>query len=431
MSGHQHATLEDTVYFWFASNDTSGSGDDGASALFDVREAGAAASAAPLLSGTPDLLSHANYPAGCYEVAVAATAANGFAAGDTFAVFCTLAVDSQNPSGFVGSCTLGPIVANVTQVSGDATAADNLEADYDGTGYNKSNSTIGTTTTNTDMRGTDSAYTGTPPTAAAIADQVWDEAQADHVAAGSFGVTATEIADILTDTADMQPKLGTPAADVSADIAAIKAETALIVADTNELQTDDVPGLIATAQADLDTLTGTDGVTLATSQPNYAPATAADAASPAEVATEIADALHTDAVSELSGDPGASPTIGDALMLLYMALRNKLDITATTKEIHNNAGTNILTKTVSDDGTTYSESQGRVVAVDSAEKRRSLSGIQASLMPGVTPNASKDAEWRQEAGWGYPGISAGTPVPEVESEGYAHLIHFRLLGVIR
>lgn len=31
---------------------------------------------------------------------------------------------------------------------------------------------------------------------------------------------------------------------------------------------------LATAQADLDTLTGTDGVTLATSQPNYAPATA-------------------------------------------------------------------------------------------------------------------------------------------------------------
>ena len=106
MSGHQTATLEDTVYFWFAANDTSGSGGDGATPLFDVREAGALASAIPLLSGTPDLLSHANYPAGCHEIAVAATAANGFAANDTFAVFCTLAIDSQNPSGFVGSCTL-------------------------------------------------------------------------------------------------------------------------------------------------------------------------------------------------------------------------------------------------------------------------------------------------------------------------------------
>ncbi len=49
--------------------------------------------------------------------------------------------------------------ADVIAVSGDTTAADNLEADYDGTGYNKSNSTIGTCTTNTDMRGTDSAAT--------------------------------------------------------------------------------------------------------------------------------------------------------------------------------------------------------------------------------------------------------------------------------
>ncbi|GAG13825.1 unnamed protein product, partial [marine sediment metagenome] len=34
---------------------------------------------------------------------------------------------------------------------------------------------VDTTTTNTDMVGTDSAYTGTPPTVEAIADQVWDE----------------------------------------------------------------------------------------------------------------------------------------------------------------------------------------------------------------------------------------------------------------
>ena len=59
-----------------------------------------------------------------------------------------------------------PVSANVTQISGDSTAADNLEADYDGTGYNKSNSTIGTTTTNTDMRGTDSAALASNYTAA-------------------------------------------------------------------------------------------------------------------------------------------------------------------------------------------------------------------------------------------------------------------------
>lgn len=40
-------------------------------------------------------------------------------------------------------------------------------------------------------------------TNATIADAVWDEAQADHVAAGSFGVIASEIADILVDTAEI------------------------------------------------------------------------------------------------------------------------------------------------------------------------------------------------------------------------------------
>jgi hypothetical protein len=50
---------------------------------------------------------------------------------------------------------------------------------------------VDTTTTNTDMRGTDSAmlaasYTA-PPTAAQNADAVWDEAVADHVTAGTFG----------------------------------------------------------------------------------------------------------------------------------------------------------------------------------------------------------------------------------------------------
>lgn len=91
------------------------------------------------------------------------------------------------------SAAIEAIDANAIQISGDATAADNLELDYDGTGYNKSNSTIGTCTTNTDMRGTDSAYTGTPPTAAAIADAVLDEALSGHTTAGTAGKALSDI----------------------------------------------------------------------------------------------------------------------------------------------------------------------------------------------------------------------------------------------
>lgn len=65
-----------------------------------------------------------------------------------------------------------------------------------------------------------------------IVDQVWNELQADHVTAGSFGVLATEIADILADTADIQPKIGTPAADLAADIATVDANVDAVLADT-------------------------------------------------------------------------------------------------------------------------------------------------------------------------------------------------------
>ena len=51
------------------------------------------------------------------------------------------------------------------------------------------------------------------------------------------------------------------------------------------------------------------------------------------------------------------------------------------------------------------------MAIDSAEKRKSAAGVGFWIFgPGVTPNASKDAEWRQQAGWGYSGIAAGAPV---------------------
>lgn len=46
------------------------------------------------------------------------------------------------------------------------------------------------------------------------------------------------------------------------------------------------------------------------------------------------------------------------------------------------------------------------MAIDSAEKRRSAAGVAfLPLGPGVTPNASKDVEWRQQSAWSYSGIA--------------------------
>ena len=125
----QYGALDDTFYFWFAANDTKGSGGDGASPAADVRLAGAAAGAAPVYSPTPVLLSHANYPAGAYEIAIATLAENGFATNNVYAVFCTLAIDAQNPTGFVGSFDLKPVKATL---DGEKVAlSDATEAEID------------------------------------------------------------------------------------------------------------------------------------------------------------------------------------------------------------------------------------------------------------------------------------------------------------
>lgn len=107
----KYPKINDTIYFWFGANDTAGSGNDGASAVYDVRLGGASSSGAPTLSGNATLLTHANYPAGCYEVEIAVTVANGFAADGQYAVFSTLAVDAQNPTGFIGEFQVGPVQA--------------------------------------------------------------------------------------------------------------------------------------------------------------------------------------------------------------------------------------------------------------------------------------------------------------------------------
>jgi hypothetical protein len=95
---------------------------------------------------------------------------------------------------------------------------------------------------------------GGAPTAAQVADAVWDETQSTHVTAGSFGEIATEVAAILTDTGTTIPATITTAQndlDIITGASGVNLLTATqasidaIEADTNELQSDDVPGLIA------------------------------------------------------------------------------------------------------------------------------------------------------------------------------------------
>lgn len=81
----------------------------------------------------------------------------------------------------------------------------------------------------------------------------------------------------------------------------------------------------------------------------------------AQVNAEVVDVLTVDTIAELSqGVPTATPTVATALMLLYMALRNKFDTqTSGTDaiELHNDAGTQIAIKLITDDGSDYSEAK--------------------------------------------------------------------------
>ncbi len=90
------------------------------------------------------------------------------------------------------------------------------------------------------------------------------------------------------------------------------------------------------------------------------PASIAALPTDADVLTQINAALDT-AISELGvAAPTKEPSIRTGIMLMYMALRNKLVVqTSGTDaiEIYNDAGTKIAAKAISDDGSDYTEDE--------------------------------------------------------------------------
>src|SRR5881397_2851691 len=71
-------------------------------------------------------------------------------------------------------------------------------------------------------------------------------------------------------------------------------------------------------------------------------------------ANQIDDLLDNAAMSELAqATPSATPTAKQALMAMYQALRNKLQISGTQIKVFNDAGTCVFKKSISDDGTVY------------------------------------------------------------------------------
>lgn len=121
----KYIALEATVEFPFSVNApaTGGVSDADAAPPFDVRLQGAAANAAPVYSGTADLLSHGDYPAGQYAAIVAATAVNGFAADKLYTVYVSAAVTTTTGA-VIGEFTTSALLnaAGIRTAIGMATA---------------------------------------------------------------------------------------------------------------------------------------------------------------------------------------------------------------------------------------------------------------------------------------------------------------------
>lgn len=112
------------------------------------------------------------------------------------------------------------------------------------------------------------------------------------------------------------------------------------------------------------------GLTAITSKTDNLPTDPADASdvaaaiaalndlSAAEVNAEVVDALAADLYVEPTGVPPMSNTLAAKINWLYMVLRNGLTVTASKKQFLDDSGAAEWEKDLSDDGTTYTESEG-------------------------------------------------------------------------
>ena len=236
-----------------------------------------------------------------------------YAAGNDYTVvaYPDETIDGVSVAEVVARFSIENRFTNVTQINGDATAAANAEAFFDGTGYAGTNNVIPTVTTLTGHTAQTADHT------AGIADiptvsefNARSLASADYTVVGdlgtvqtgdsfaylgtnlgAIGANATEAGgtgDHLTAidlpnqtmniTGNITGNLSGTVGSVTGNVGGIAGTiTTLDALDTaQDTQHSTTQGKVDTAQADLDILTGSDGVVLATTQANYAPSKAGD-----------------------------------------------------------------------------------------------------------------------------------------------------------
>lgn len=317
-----------------------------------------------------------------------------------------------SPANVVNSLVNGTdnLQVDQTQLGGSTQSATDLK-DFADEGYDPSTNKVqgvvlvDTTTTNTDMRGTDSAALA----ATALTNVTWTDARAGYldninghtaqtgdsyaiVNSGTFGnaqlVRATTPANTLdisvsgnagidwnnidsptatvvlsnttvgttTTNTDMRGTDNAALASVCTESRLSELDAANIPADVDTLLTR-VPDTISLAniQGEVDTaLANYDGPTKAEMDAGHALL-----ATPAQVNTEVLDVLTVDTFSQ-PGQESPAPTQTLAVMIAYgyKVWRNKSDQDSTTYNLYDDAGTTVDQKaTLSDDGTDFTKGE--------------------------------------------------------------------------
>lgn len=232
------------------------------------------------------------------------------------------------------------------------------------------------------------------PTAAAVADAVWDEDATAHQTQGTFGQAIGDPAadadsiwalvntnlDAAVSTrlptssytsplssAGTRGALGMASANLDTQIATLATAAALAVVD--DFLDTEVAAILAAVDTEIGTLQTSVNDLPTNAELATALAAADDAVlaaiaalnnlSAAQINAEVVDALATDTYAEPGqGAPGATVSLATKVNYLYAALRNKSTVTATEHRIFADDGSTVIVKrTLSDDATTFTSTE--------------------------------------------------------------------------
>jgi hypothetical protein len=178
------------------------------------------------------------------------------------------------------------------------------------------------------------------PTAATIADAVFDEAATGHTDAGKAGAQIwTDIDAILVDT-------GTT---IDAAVTSIGTNVDSILVDTSS----SIPTTLSTIDTNVAAVLVDTGTTIP------ALINALQDLSTGDINAQVLDVLNTDTFAEPGQEaPTATTTLVDKIGYLYKFMRNKIETISTGISVYNDAGDTVDQKsTISDDNVTHTRGE--------------------------------------------------------------------------